>query len=99
MNPAPQLRGPLTGLEFESEKTTNAGRFWFSVPSPYVAHAPSDGRPARIDPVFIWQMPAEWLMPSAQQERITARSWAQVAMCGSHSLTHSPDWPCRFHVR
>ena len=36
-----------------SDITTNAGRFAFSVPSPYVAHAPRLGRPIRIEPVFI----------------------------------------------
>jgi hypothetical protein len=35
--------------------------------------------------VFIWQTPAEWLMPSALQERMTARSSAQEAMCGIQS--------------
>lgn len=45
-----------------------------------------DGRPARIDPVFIWQTPPEWLIPSAQHERITARSSARLARCGSQSL-------------
>src|SRR5262249_47491335 len=99
MNPAPQLRGPLTTVPLVSCMTTNAGRSWFSVPRPYVTHDPSDGRPARMDPVFIWQMPAEWLMPSPQHERITARSSAQVAVCGSQSLTHSPPLPCCCHFR
>ena len=34
------------------------------------------GRPASTEPVFIWQTPPEWLMPSATQERITAMSSA-----------------------
>ena len=52
-----------------------------------------------MDPVFIWQTPAEWLIPSATQERITHRSSASSAVCGSQSLTHSPLWPCCFHLR
>src|SRR5262245_65234176 len=99
MKPEPQLRGPFTTVALLSCITTNAGRFWFSVPRPKDTHAPSEGRPARIEPVFIWQMPDEWLMPSAQQERITARSSAHSAMCGTHSDIHRPLWPCCFHVR
>src|SRR5438477_2386243 len=99
MNPAPQLRGPLVTVAGLSCKTMKAGRFWFSVPSPYDTQLPSDGRPARIEPVFIWQTPAEWLMPSAQQERMTAKSSAQVAISGSQSETHIPLWPCCFHLR
>ena len=49
--------------------------------------------------MFIWQTPAEWLMPSAQHERITAMSSTHVAMCGSQSLTQVPLWPCCFHWR
>ena len=52
-----------------------------------------------MEPVFIWQTPAEWLMPSALQERITARSSEQDAMCGIQSENHWPDWPCCFHSR
>ena len=62
-------------------------------------HAPSEGRPPRIEPVFIWQTPEEWLMPSAQHERMTARSSAHSAMCGSQSLTQIPLWPCCFQAR
>ena len=60
---------------------------------------PSEGRPARVEPVFIWQTPPTWLSPLDQQERITARSSAQVAMCGSQSETQIPLWPCCFHFR
>ena len=49
--------------------------------------------------MFIWQTPPEWLMPSAQQERMTARSSAHSAMCGSQSETQRPLWPCCFQVR
>jgi len=50
-------------------------------------------------PVFIWHTPVEWLMPSATHERMTARSSAQVAMCGSQSEIHIPPWPCCCQVR
>ena len=60
---------------------------------------PSDGRPARVEPVFIWQTPPTWFSPLDQHERITARSSAQVAMCGSQSETQIPLWPCCFHFR
>src|SRR5260221_9424351 len=99
MNPAPQFRGPLNGCAAESVITTNAGRFVFSVPKPYVVHAPSEGRPARIEPVFIWHTPPEWLIPSAMHERITAISSTICAVCGNQSDTHSPLCPCRFHCR
>src|SRR3954464_8379696 len=99
MNPAPQLRGPLNGDALVSVSTTKAGRFWFSVPSPYVTHAPSDGRPARTEPVFIWHTPPEWLIPSATHERMTAMSSAHRAAGGSQSDTHIPLLPCCFQVR
>src|SRR5258705_12662040 len=38
-------------------------------------------------------------MPSAQQERMTARSSAHSATWGSHSETQRPDWPCWVQVR
>ena len=38
-------------------------------------------------------------MPSAQHERITARSSAHSAVCGSQSLTHRPLCPCCRHAR
>src|SRR5688500_10037904 len=99
MKPAPQLRGPLMGEVFESVRTQKAGRFWFSVPRPYVTHAPSDGRPARTEPVFIWHTPPEWLMPSETHERMTAMSSAISAWCGIQSLIHRPLLPCCFQVR
>src|SRR3954462_4385935 len=99
MKPAPQLGGPLMTVALLSCNTTKAGRFWFSVPRPYDTQLPRDGRPPRIEPVFIWQTPAEWLMPSAQHERMTARSSTWRDRCGSQSETHVPLSPCCFHVR
>ncbi len=61
--------------------------------------APRDGRPPSTEPVFIWQTPPAWLIPSATQDRITARSSAQRAMCGSQSETQIPARPWRAQVR
>src|SRR5436305_14075389 len=99
MKPAPQLRGPLIGVAAVSVRTTKAGRFWFSVPSPYVTHAPSDGRPARTEPVFIWQTPPEWLIPSATHDRMTAMSSTTLVRWGSQSETHVPLCPYCLNVR
>ena len=49
--------------------------------------------------MFIWQTPPTWFKPLDQQERITAMSSTQVAMCGSQSDTQIPLWPCCFHFR
>src|SRR5262249_38237214 len=51
--PLPHAGAPPLTQPPGSGSTTNAGMFWFSVPSPYVAHAPRLGLPMRIDPVFI----------------------------------------------
>src|SRR6185503_2284266 len=99
MNPAPQLRGPFTTVEGLSWRTTNAGRLAFSVPRPYETQEPSDGRPASVDPVFIWQTPPEWLMPSWMHERRTARSSAHCATCGYQSEIQRPPFPYRAHFR
>ena len=63
------------------------------------AHEPRLGRPARIEPVFIWQTLPTWFSPSAQQARSTAKSSAHVAMCGSQSLKSIPHWPCLANFR
>ena len=49
---SPATKTSTTKVTFE-DITQNAGMFWFTVPSPYVAHAPRLGRPMRIEPVFI----------------------------------------------
>ena len=100
MKPAPQFRGPpATSARALSWITTNAGRFSFSVPRPYDAQLPSEGRPLRVDPVFIWQTPPTWFSPLDQHDRMIARSSTQPVMCGSQSETHAPDSPYRFHLR
>ena len=42
-------------------KTTKPGKFWFCVPSPYVTHEPTAGRPCRNMPEFISNMAGVWL--------------------------------------
>ena len=80
-------------------RITNEGRLLFAVPSPYVTHAPIDGRPARIEPVFIWQTEPTWFNPSAQQERNIVISSTCSATVGYRSETHMPLWPYCFHLR
>ena len=63
-----------------------------------MAQDPRDGLPPIIDPVFIWQTPAEWLMPSATQDRMTAMSSSIFAVCGMSSEAHVPALPCCFQV-
>ena len=94
MKPVPQLRQPPAGSSASSARTTKPGRFSPTLPRPYSAHAPNDGRPGSRLPVFIWQTLATCVWPSAWQLRTTARSSAHSAMCGYQSLTHRPDWPC-----
>src|SRR5205085_10847347 len=72
-NPEVHCFGPPKG-SFPSVITTYAGRFSLAAPSPYVVHEPSDGRPAKMSPVFIWQTEPTWFNPSAQQDFTTAIS-------------------------
>src|ERR1700676_4652219 len=58
-----------------------------------------DGRPARIDPVFIWHTEPTWFRPSAQQERMMDISSTCWAMLGYQSETHAPLWPYCLKVR
>ena len=51
--PLLQFFGPPTGSA-PSAMTTKLGRLSLTEPKPYVVHAPIDGRPPRIEPVFIW---------------------------------------------
>src|SRR5438094_5908010 len=98
MKPVPQLRGPPAGSP-ASLITTKPGRFWFCDPRPYSAQEPRLGRPARIEPVFIWQTEPTWFSPSAQHDRSTAMSSTHSATFGSQSLTHRPDLPCCLNAR
>src|SRR5690242_11666692 len=98
MNAVPQLRAPPLG-SLPSLRTTKPGKLRFSLPRPQSTHEPRLGRPARIEPVFIWQTPPTCNSASDQHERTTHRSSAQVAVCGSQSEISRPDWPCFLNVR
>src|SRR3954447_11161286 len=78
---------------------TNVGRLLFALPSPYVTHDPIDGRPARIDPVFIWHTDPTWFSPSALHERNSVMSSTCLAISVYQSDTHIPLCPYCFHVR
>ena len=73
------MPGRKPGLQFDacplgnprpsvSYIATNAGRFWFSVPSPYVTHDPTHGKPIRLIPVLISKSAGEWLFVSVKHE-------------------------------
>src|SRR3954468_18423610 len=58
-----------------------------------------DGRPARIEPVFIWHTDPTWFNPSAQHDRMSVMSSTCSATVGYQSDTHMPLCPCCFHCR
>src|SRR5260370_32909507 len=58
-----------------------------------------EGRPARMDPEFIWQTEPTWFRPSAQQERMMDISSTCSAMLGYQSETQAPLWPYCLKVR
>ena len=100
MKPAPQFRGPPATLaRGASFITTKPGRLAFSLPKPKVTQLPSEGRPASVEPVFIWHTPPTWFKPLDQHDWITASPSAHVAMFGSQSDTQMPLWPCCCHFR
>ena len=99
MKPVDQLRLPPGGSSGLSSITTKPGRFSHSLPRPYSDQEPRQGRPPRMLPVFIWQMPPTWFNPSDWQLRITAMSSTHVAISGYQSLTQMPDWPCCANFR
>src|SRR5206468_11239240 len=61
--------------------------------------APSAGRPARIEPVFIWHTDPTWFRPSAQHDRMTVMSSVNFAISGYQSETQIPLCPCCAHLR
>ena len=71
----------------------NAGRFWFSVPSPYVTHEPRLGRTSRASPQFISSSDGSWFGTLACIERMTAMSSMHSPTCGKSSLTSMPLFP------
>src|SRR5262245_51929164 len=78
---------------------TKAGKTCDSLPNPYTAHAPSDGRPFKGVPQcsIIWAV--EWLNWSVMTEWTMHRSSAQVATCGNKSENIVPHWPCCLNGR
>ena len=69
------------------------GRFSFSVPSPYVTHAPRLGRESRSLPQFINRMDCSWFGVLAYIERMKHMSSTWAAVFSKISLTSMPDWP------
>src|SRR5258708_28604945 len=57
-----------------------------------------DGRPARIEPVFMWHTEPTWFNPSAQHDRITVMSSTCCPVLAYQSDAHIPLWPYCFHV-
>jgi hypothetical protein len=78
--------------------TTKPGRFWFSVPSPYVIHEPTLGRICRASPQFISRSDGSWLGTSAFIERITHRSSTCCAVFWKISLTSMPLCPYLLNI-
>src|SRR5262245_21516256 len=71
------------------------GRFWLTLPSPYVTHEPMLGRGSRASPQLSSKSDGSWLGTSAYIERMTHRSSAHhFATCGNRSLISSPLLPC-----
>src|SRR6185436_10817913 len=71
----------------------NPGRFWFSVPRPYVSQEPMLGRDWRGSPQFIRSSDGSWFGSSACIPRMTQRSSTDCARFGKSSLTSMPLWP------
>jgi hypothetical protein len=63
------------------------------VPSPYVSHDPSDGRPGWMWPVFIINRDGSWFGMSVCIELMTQMSSATEPTWGKSSLTWIPDAP------
>src|SRR5437763_1595795 len=61
--PAPQFWAWPLGRPRPSVSyiVTNAGRFWLSLPRPYVTQAPTQGKPIRLMPALIWNSAGEWV--------------------------------------
>ena len=91
--PDPQHELPPLGPFCPLENTTNAGRSRDSFPSPYTVHAPIDGRPNCIVPVFISSCAGAWLNASLTIDFTISRSSATPAVCGSSSEISAPDCP------
>ena len=76
--------------------TTNPGRFWASVPSPYHSQLPAAGRPEIIEPVFMNVWAGSWLIASVCIERtIAIRSAIRAETSGKIRLISWPLCPVR----
>src|SRR5262245_33069256 len=69
------------------------GRLAFSVPMPYVTHAPIDGRDSRSSPQFISRIDCSWLGVLACIERMKQTSSTWAAVLAKISLTSMPLCP------
>src|SRR6266436_920403 len=85
--------GGPTVVGTSGHSTTYPGRFSFAVPSPYVIHDPSDGRPTWLNPVFIISIAGSWFGISVYIERIQQMSSAHAPTFGNSSLTSMPHFP------
>ena len=98
-NPALQLAGPLGANPRESGRTTNVGRFWFKLPSPYETQPPMLGKPGSTNPVFCMKVAGPWTFDLATMAGKNAMSSTQPARWGTRSLIHLPHWPCCRHFQ
>src|SRR6185436_17264629 len=89
--------GPTTGLP--GQRATKPGRFWFSVPRPYVIQEPRLGRIGCMLPEFIISRAGSWLGLSVCIERITQSSSIHLATSGYSSETSMPLLPYDFEVK
>src|SRR5262249_4706214 len=97
--PAPQFEAWPFGRPRPSVSymVTNAGRFWLSLPRPYVTHEPTHGKPMRLMPVLVWNSAGGGLLVSVKHEWMNAMSSTCFAMLGKISETQVPDRPCCAH--
>src|SRR5688572_27541558 len=70
-----------------------AGKFWFSVPNPYVVHDPKLGRTKRASPQFINNSDGSWLGTLAWSDRSTVNSSITSPTLEKISLTSIPLSP------
>src|SRR5258708_3340919 len=82
-----------------SVKHTKVGRFSLGEPSAVFPQESMEGRPARIEAVFIWHIDPTWFNPSAQQPLKTDILSTCFAISGYQSETQMPLCPCCLKVR